>query len=95
MRESLGFSRLRSSKDRFDILRRKKLRRRYRPGIQARKAVHGGLIAVNRPEDPLQLWGRRLKRCEVAGEIIHRPNVSVADALVLAHGFLEWPRARQ
>ena len=46
-------SRVCGGKDRFDVIRRKKFRRRYRAGIQTRKAVHGGLVAMNRAKDSL------------------------------------------
>ena len=82
-------------KDRVDIVRCKKFRRRYRAGVQARKSVHGCLVAVNRPKELLQLGRRRLQRCELAGEVVHRPDLRVAGALVFAHRILEWPRARE
>jgi hypothetical protein len=47
------------------------------------KSIHGRLVAVNRPKKLLQL-GRRLQRCELANEFVHRPGLPVSDVLILA-----------
>ena len=50
------------------------------------KAVHRGLVAVDRAEQLLHLrwWG--FERRQLAGEFVHQSHVLVARALIVAHG---------
>jgi len=52
--------------------------------LQYSKSIHGRMVAVNRTKKLLQLGRRRLQRCELANEFVHRPSLPVSDVLILA-----------